>query len=83
MENIVKIGWSGGKDSTCVTYKRIEKGDKVKAVCYVPYFTEDIPLINKEHFEFILRQKETFEKMGAEVFLAEGITYWDYCLSIS
>ena len=83
MENIVKIGWSGGKDSTCAVYKRIEKGDKVKAVCYVPYFTDNIPLINKEHFEFILRQKETFEKMGAEVFIAEGITYWDYCLSIS
>ena len=27
--SIAKIGWSGGKDSTCATYKRIEKGDKV------------------------------------------------------
>lgn len=83
MPDIVKIGWSGGKDSTCATYKHLEQGDKVKAVCYIPYFTDNIPLINKEHLEFILRQKEQFEKNGAKVFLAKGITYWDYCFLIS
>ena len=70
--SVAKIGWSGGKDSTCATYKRIENGDKVKAVCYVPYFTDDIPLINKEHFEFILRQKEIFEKNGCKGFSCKG-----------
>lgn len=80
--NVVKIGWSGGKDSTCSVYKHLECGDKVKAVCYIPYFTEDIPLINKEHYEFIIGQAEIFEQMGCEVFFAKGITYYDYCLSI-
>lgn len=79
---IVRIGWSGGKDSTCATYKRLENGDTVKALCYVPYFTKDIPLINKEHHEFILRQADIFRAQGAAVFFAEGITFWDYCLSI-
>ena len=80
--DIVKIGWSGGKDSTCAVYKHLERGDKVKAVCYVPMFTEDIPLINKEHYEFILRQASEFEKLGGKVYFAKGITYYDYCLSI-
>ena len=80
--DIVKLGWSGGKDSTCATYKHLERGDKVKAVCYVPMFTEDIPLINKEHYEFILRQASEFEKLGGKVYFAKGITYYDYCLSI-
>lgn len=81
--DIVRIGWSGGKDSTCAVYKHIERGDKVKALCYIPHFTDDIPLINKEHFEFIMRQKSVFEKGGATVFLTKGITYWDYCFSIA
>ena len=80
--DIVKIGWSGGKDSTCSFYKHLERGDKVKAVCYIPMFTEDIPLINKEHYEFILRQANKFEKLGGKVYFAKGITYYDYCLSI-
>lgn len=83
MTEIAKIGWSGGKDSTCATYKRLEQGYKVKAVSYIPHFTEDIPLINKEHYEFILRHKEIFEKNGAEVFLVKGLTYFDYCTSLS
>ena len=43
--DIVKIGWSGGKDSTCAVMKHIERGDKVKAVCWVPMLTKEIPLI--------------------------------------
>lgn len=76
------MGWSGGKDSTCGAYKHLYRGDLLKAVCYVPMFTEDIPLINKEHYEFILGQKEIFTQMGGQVFFAKGITYYDYCLSI-
>lgn len=79
----VKIGWSGGKDSTCAMYKHIERDDNIKAVCYIPYFTDDIPLINKEHFDFIIRQKECFEKQGAIIFLTKGLTYWDYCFSVA
>ncbi len=80
--DIVKIGWSGGKDSTCATFKHLERGDIVKAVCYIPMFTEKIPLINKEHINFILKQAGIFTKMGANVFFAKGITFYDYCLSI-
>lgn len=80
---IVKIGWSGGKDSTCAVYKYLERGDIVKAVCYIPRFTKEIPLINIEHYEFIVRQAEIFKKLGAQIFFAEGITYSDYCLSIA
>jgi hypothetical protein len=80
--DIVKMGWSGGKDSTCGVYEHLYRGDLLKAVCYVPMFTEDIPLINKEHYEFILGQKEIFTQMGGQVFFAKGITYYDYCLSI-
>lgn len=80
--DIVKIGWSGGKDSTCAFYKHLERGDFVKAVCYVPMFTECIPLINREHLSFILKQAEIFRSMGAKVIFAEGLTYYDYCLSI-
>ena len=34
--SVVKIGWSGGKDSTRAVMAHIQRGDKVKAVCYVP-----------------------------------------------
>lgn len=84
--NIVKMGWSGGKDSTCAFYYHLNRalftGNIVKAVCYIPMFTEDIPLINKEHYEFILRQANEFEELGGKVYFAKGITYYDYCLSI-
>lgn len=76
------MGWSGGKDSTCASYKHLERGDLLKAVCYIPHFTEDIPLINKEHYDFIVGQAEIFTSMGGQVFFAKGITYYDYCLSI-
>lgn len=80
--DIVKVGWGGGKDSTCATYKHIERGDKLKIVCYVPMFTEKIPLINKEHYGFILNQADIFTQMGCQIFFANGITFYDYCLSI-
>lgn len=81
--SIVKVGWSGGKDSTCSVLLHLEQGDTVKAVCYIPMFTEDIPLITKKHYEFILNTAERFRQMGAEVFIVSGMTYYDYCFSIS
>lgn len=72
---IVKVCWSGGKDSTCAVLKHIENGDTVKVVCYVPMFTEDIPLIGKAHYLFILNTAKTFRSMGAEVYLVHGTTY--------
>jgi hypothetical protein len=73
----VKVCWSGGKDSTCAVMKHLENGDKVKAVCYVPMFTKEIPLIGKEHYSFILKTAETFRTMGAEIQLVSGISYCD------
>lgn len=75
----VKIGWSGGKDSTCAVMKHIERGDKVKAVCYVPMFTREIPLISKKHYAFILQTADYFRRLGAEVYFADkGLTYYEY-----
>lgn len=81
--SVVKIGWSGGKDSTCATYMHLEQGDTVKAVCYIPMFTKEIPLINKAHYSFLHTQAERFKQAGGVVYFAEGITYYDYCLSIN
>ena len=76
--SVVKVGWSGGKDSTCSVLLHLEQGDTVKAVCYIPMFTEDIPLITKKHYEFILNTAERFRQMGAEVYIVSGMTYYDY-----
>lgn len=75
---VVKLGWSGGKDSTCAFSLHLNQGDFVKAVCYIPMFTDDIPLITKRHYEFINNTAEFFMSQGAEVYFAKGITYWDY-----
>lgn len=81
--DIVKVMWSGGKDSTCSTILHINKGDHVIAVCYVPMFTKEIPLILKDHYEFIIDSKYKLERMGAEVYLVSGMTYWDFVTHIS
>ena len=77
---IVKVGWSGGKDSTCAVMQHISQGHKVKAVCYVPMFTEDIPLIEKDHYEFILSIAELFRSLGADVNIVTGMTYYEYVI---
>ena len=74
----VKIGWSGGKDSTCAVMQHIRNGDKVKAVCYIPMFTKEIPLITKAHYKFIIKTAEYFRSLGAEIFIVSGMTYYEY-----
>ena len=82
--DVVKIGWSGGKDSTRAVMAHIQRGDKVKAVCYVPMFTKEIPLISKKHYEFILKTAEYFRSLGAEVYFADGgLTYCEYVTHIA
>ncbi len=82
--SVVKIGWSGGKDSTCAVMKHIERGDKVKAVCYVPMFTKEIPLILLDHYRFIIKTAVYFRSLGAEVFLADGgVTYYEYVTHVA
>lgn len=78
MGDVVKVSWSGGKDSTCAVMLHIEHGDKVKAVCYIPMFTPEIPLISKEHYKFILHTAERFRSLGADVHIVSGLTYWDF-----
>lgn len=82
--SIVKVGWGGGKDSTCAVMKHIECGDEVKAVCYIPMFTKDIPLITKKHYEFIKKTADYFRSLGAEVFFADGgVTYYEYVTHVA
>ena len=57
----VKASWSGGKDSTCAVSMHINRGHFVKAVCYIPMFTQTIPLILKDHYEFILDTADRFK----------------------
>ena len=74
--DIVKVNWSGGKDSTCSALLHIKRGDKVKIVSYIPMFTDEIPLILKDHYNFIMNklrpQREKY-KLG---FPAIGL----YCI---
>ena len=60
MKPTVKVSWSGGKDSTCAVLLHLEAGHKVKAVNYTPMFTAEIPLLLKEHYEFIQSTAERF-----------------------
>ena len=78
----VKVCWSGGKDSTAATYLHIKEGHKVFAVCFIPLLTEDIPLIRKDHFEFIMSTSERFKSYGVDVRICHGITYYDHVHSV-
>lgn len=75
--DIVKVSWSGGKDSSCAVKMHLDLGHIVKAVCYVPMFTKEIPLLTKDHYEFIMRTADLFRSMGAEVHIVSGRTYYD------
>ena len=77
MADIVKVNWSGGKDSTCATMLHLNRGDTVKVVCYIPMFTDTIPLLLKDHYQFILGTAERFRSLGADVHIVSGMTYWD------
>lgn len=80
---VVKIGWSGGKDSTCAVMLHIKNGDKVKAVCYIPMFTKKIPLISKKHYRFIMKTARYFDSLGVEVHIMTGITYYEYVTHVA
>ena len=78
MGDVVKVSWSGGKDSTCAVMLHLLRGDTVKAVCYIPMFTDTIPLLLKDHYEHILRTADKFRAMGAKVHIVSGMTYYDF-----
>lgn len=78
MSDIVKISWSGGKDSTASVILHLIKGDKCKVVYYIPYLVENIPLIFPEHYNFIQNTAKKFETMGCDVYQVKGVTYWEH-----
>lgn len=75
----VKIGWSGGKDSTCATHLHLLQGDECIVCNYIPMFDDEIPLILKDHYNFIMETADKFRSMGAVVHIVHGMTYWDFC----
>lgn len=77
--DIVYVSWSGGKDSTAAVLLHIARGDYVKAVCYVPMFTPEIPLITKEHYNHLIKTAHYFRTHGAEVYFIHGIDYYSNC----
>lgn len=82
--SVVKIGWSGSKDSTTAVMKHIERGDKVKVVHYTPMFTKNIPLILKDHYNFIVQTANYFRSLGADVYFADkGATYYEYVTHVA
>ena len=82
--SVVKVNWSGGKDSTAALYMHYILGDTVKAVCYIPMFNDTIPLITKDHYNFIIDTAKTFRCLGVSVNIVHGMTYTDYvCREIS
>lgn len=80
--SIVKISWSGGKDSTASCLLHLLSGDQCKIVCYVPMLNSDIPLILRSHYDFILSTADFFRSLGADVFIVHGISYFDHVHSI-
>lgn len=78
--SIVKVNWSGGKDSTCAVLQHLAAGNRVKCVCYIPMFTDSIPFIRKAHYEFIVSAARRLREMGCSVFIVRGEPYVDFVL---
>lgn len=76
--SIVKCCWSGGKDSSYATFLHIQQGDEVKVVNYIPMLNDNIPMLLKCHYDFILSTAERFRNMGATVDIVSGMTYVDF-----
>lgn len=81
--DIVKLSWSGGADSTCAALEHLDSGHKLKICCYVPKFNEEIPLILKCHYDYIMNTAQYFIDRGAEVYIVHGATYFDYCTHVA
>ena len=78
---IVKISWSGGKDSTCAVLEHIKQGDLCKIVCYIPMLCDQIPLIQKCHYEYIHNTADLWRSQGLEVHIVTGISYVEFVLT--
>ena len=76
--NVVKVSWSGGKDSTADIILETFDGNKCKIVSFIPMLTNDIPLIRKGHYEHILKCAERFRQWGHDVNIVTGRTYVEH-----
>lgn len=76
--DIVKLNWSGGKDSTASFLLHIDRNDVVKAVYYIPMLTGSIPLITKKHESYIKNFIACYSGPGADFIQAKGVTYWEH-----
>lgn len=77
--DVVKQNWSGGKDSTAALILHGMQGDKIKAVYYIPYLVDGIPLITKKQMDFMERAQLKFTTLfDCNFFRARGITYYDH-----
>lgn len=75
----VLVCWSGGKNSTRAVYEYHTRGYDVTAVCYIPMFTDTIPLISNDHYKFLHDCAKLFRSWGIKVVFLKGITYFDWC----
>lgn len=80
--SIVKLCWSGGKDSTASIILHKRNSDYIKAVYYIPMLTDEIPLITKRHYNFILDAVEFLKSENTIFYRANGITYYDHVHTI-
>lgn len=75
MCDVVKLSWSGGKDSTAAIILHLLMGHKVKAVCFIPMLCDNIPAIRKDHYLHLLHCAEVFEFWGCKVYFTSGRSY--------
>lgn len=80
--SVIKLSLSCGKDSNTALFMHLFQGDIVKTVTYIPYFTDNIPLLLKSDYEFILDFLDVIRSYGVDVYLAKGMTYFDHVFSI-
>lgn len=80
---LVKVNWSGGKDSTCAVLKHLESGNEVVAVCYVPMFDEETPLLLKEHYDFLHYAASQLRQRGAQVYFVHGQSYTHFVTHVT
>lgn len=76
--SIVKVSWSGGKDSTADVILNTKDWNTCKIVCFIPMLTKEIPLIRKAHYEHIIKASEVFESWGHKVYIITGRTYEEH-----
>lgn len=80
--DIVKLNWSGGKDSTASLLLHRESGHIIKAVFYIPMLCDDIPLITKKQLDFMLSVVDRYNDNQCSFTRANGISYLDHVYTI-